>query len=502
MAALPLYEETLGPLAKRPRVDYNTNCIERLGHSILLPPQLVELQLAKKTTEGEQPNHVLLFTVLNPTYPVTCEVLHTIASPFGKLLRVVIFKKNGVQAMLEFDSLESAKRAKDSLHGCDIYSGCCTLKIEYAKPTKLNVYKNDTESYDFTNPNLGKTGVEPQPSVCTTLATQRPVLLKDPLVAGGAGGVPAVASPVPDHVGAGVSPLTVTIRPHQMFTAAGPQQVTGVSLASAQPLSMAGHLLTRLPSPPNLVAATPHPMVQAGTAQSVSPVGVAGVGVTQPSQSSGGSSVTMVYGINCNKMSCSRIFNIFCLYGNVVRVKFLKTKEGCAMVQMGDSLAVERVVSNLNNVTFFESKMQLGFSKQAFLADVQQPYDLPDGSPSFVDFMGNKNNRFINPEMAAKNRIQPPSKILHFFNTPPGLEAADIEEIFLSHETPRPKCIKMFPSKTDRSSSGLIEFESLSEALESLVIANHIPVENPNGKFPYIMKLCFSSSKAIPAVIH
>ena len=35
--------------------------------------------------------------------------------------------------------------------------------------------------------------------------------------------------------------------------------------------------------------------------------------------------------------------------------------------------------------------------------------------------MGSKNNRFINPEMASKNRIQPPSKILHFFNTPPGM---------------------------------------------------------------------------------
>jgi len=498
MAALPIYDESLGPLAKRPRVDYNTNCLERLGHSIILPPQLVELQLAKKTTEGEQPNHVLLFTVLNPTYPVTCEILHTIASPFGKLLRVVIFKKNGVQAMLEFDSLESAKRAKESLHGCDIYSGCCTLKIEYAKPTKLNVYKNDSESYDFTNPNLGKTSTETGATgMVAALATQRPVLLKDPMLQHGA------PAPAPEQPG--VSPLTVTIRPHQMFAPAPGQ----VSLASAQPLSVASLLspaLQRLPSPPSLVA-TPHPTtVQQVTVpapgQSVSPVGVAGVGVSPTQNAAGGSSVTMVYGLNCSKMSCNRIFNIFCLYGNVVRVKFLKTKEGCAMVQMGDSLSVERVITNLNNVTFFESKMQLGFSKQAFLADVQQPYDLPDGTPSFVDFMGNKNNRFINPEMAAKNRIQPPSKILHFFNTPPGLEANDIEEIFVSHGTPRPKCIKLFPSKTDRSSSGLIEFESLSEALESLVIANHIPVENPNGKFPYIMKLCFSSSKAIPAIIH
>lgn len=45
----------------------------------------------------------------------------------------------------------------------------------------------------------------------------------------------------------------------------------------------------------------------------------------------------------------------------VAQIKFLKTKEGCAMVQMGDALAVERAVANLNNTTFFGCKMQLGF---------------------------------------------------------------------------------------------------------------------------------------------
>lgn len=35
--------------------------------------------------------------------------------------------------LLTFDSVQSAQRAKASLNGADIYSGCCTLKIEYAK---------------------------------------------------------------------------------------------------------------------------------------------------------------------------------------------------------------------------------------------------------------------------------------------------------------------------------------------------------------------------------
>ena len=31
-------------------------------------------------------------------------------------------------------------------------------------------------------------------------------------------------------------------------------------------------------------------------------------------------SVLMVYGLNPEKMNCQRLFNMFCLYGNVVRV--------------------------------------------------------------------------------------------------------------------------------------------------------------------------------------
>jgi heterogeneous nuclear ribonucleoprotein L len=114
------------------------------------------------------------------------------------------------------------------------------------------------------------------------------------------------------------------------------------------------------------------------------------------------------------------------------QIKFLKSKEGTAMVQMGDSVAVERCVQNLNNVTVgltgaaplshhnsvndeknnqSEHKLQLAFSKQPFLSEVTNPYPLPDKSPSYKEYITNKNNRFMNPAMASKNRIQPPSKV-------------------------------------------------------------------------------------------
>ncbi|NWU08277.1 HNRPL protein, partial [Cephalopterus ornatus] len=110
---------------------------------------------------------VLLFTILNPIYSIPTDVLYTICNPCGPVQRIVIFRKNGVQAMVEypqfrgFDSVQSAQRAKASLNGADIYSGCCTLKIEYAKPSRLNVFKNDQDTWDYTNPNLSGTGKAP-----------------------------------------------------------------------------------------------------------------------------------------------------------------------------------------------------------------------------------------------------------------------------------------------------------------------------------------------------
>ncbi|XP_037803613.1 heterogeneous nuclear ribonucleoprotein L-like [Penaeus monodon] len=358
------------------------------------------------------------------------DVIHTICQPYGNVLRIVIFKKNGVQAMVEFDGIEPATRAREGLQGADIYSGCCTLRIEYAKPTKLNVYKNDAESWDFTNPNVG---------------------MKEPQNNGSGGGGGSSRPPLlqePRGFGMNAAPF----RGGMNGQMGGPRNSAGALFNSPMPdrFGMNNGISNGGLRGGGLVGGGGGPGQGGpfmGGAGGPGGASLQAMGQPQPGIPQQGA-VLMVYGLNKDKMNADRIFNLLCLYGNVVRIKFLKTKEGCAMVQMGDALAVERAVANLNNTTFFSCKMQLGYSKQAFLADVQQPYDLPDGTPSFKDYMGNKNNRFINPEMASKNRIQPPSKILHFFNTPPGLDEDQLKQVFIDGGVTEPKSIKLFPSKS------------------------------------------------------
>ncbi|NXM18009.1 HNRPL protein, partial [Ploceus nigricollis] len=73
-------------------------------------------------------NNVLLFTILNPIYSIT-----TVGGALGcpSLLLGVLGCVFGVPGWIL--GSQSAQRAKASLNGADIYSGCCTLKIEYAK---------------------------------------------------------------------------------------------------------------------------------------------------------------------------------------------------------------------------------------------------------------------------------------------------------------------------------------------------------------------------------
>ncbi|XP_022918490.1 heterogeneous nuclear ribonucleoprotein L isoform X2 [Onthophagus taurus] len=437
-----------GPLNKRQRtdVDSSNNRVHTSNYATEEP--------RRKRQEESKPNHVLLFTIINPMYPITVDVLHTICQSSGQVLRIVIFKKNGVQAMVEFDSVEAAIRAKDTLNGADIYSGCCTLKIDFAKPEKLNVHKNDSESWDYTvsmikeNTNNGR----PQP------------LLQEP------------------HYGS---------RPQPYNPYSGEQRYEEIipGPGYGEPFGADGY---RKGAPP----VTTEYRDQRST----------------PFQQPG--AVLMVYGLDPLRTNADKLFNLMCLYGNVARIKFLKSKEGTAMVQMGDGVAVERCVQNLNNVNvgltgaaplthnsnsntndITEHKLQLAFSKQPFLSEVTNPYPLPDKSPSYKEYITNKNNRFMNPAMASKNRIQPPSKILHFFNTPPQVTEEELIRVFKDYDVVPPKAVKLFPMKSERSSSGLLEFENTTEAVAAVMACNHAAIESPGTKFPFIMKLCFSSSR-------
>ncbi|NWH35674.1 PTBP3 protein, partial [Chloropsis hardwickii] len=106
---------------------------------------------------GVLPSHgsVLRIVVENVFYPVTLDILYQIFSKFGFVLKIVMFHKNNqFQALLQYADAMNAYCAKMSLDGHCIYTGCCTLHIDFSKLTNLTVKYNNDKSRDFTRIDL------------------------------------------------------------------------------------------------------------------------------------------------------------------------------------------------------------------------------------------------------------------------------------------------------------------------------------------------------------
>ncbi|XP_052557635.1 heterogeneous nuclear ribonucleoprotein L-like isoform X2 [Tympanuchus pallidicinctus] len=359
-------------------------------------------------------NKVLLLSIQNPLYPITVDVLYTVCNPVGKVQRIVIFKRNGIQAMVEFESVFCAQKAKAALNGADIYAGCCTLKIEYARPTRLNVIRNDNDSWDYTKPYLGRRD--------RGKGRQRQAIL-------------------------GEHPSSFR---HDSYGSHGP----------LLPLPSRYRMGSR--DTPELVA-YPLPQASSSYMHGGNPSG----------------SVVMVSGLHQLKMNCSRVFNLFCLYGNIEKVKFMKTIPGTALVEMGDEYAVERAVTHLNNVKLFGKRLNVCVSKQHSVVP-SQIFELEDGTSSYKDFAMSKNNRFTSAGQASKNIIQPPSCVLHYYNVPLCVTEETFVKLCEDHEALSFIKYKVFdPKPSAKTLSGLLEWECKTDAVEALTVLNHYQIRVP-----------------------
>lgn len=70
-------------------------------------------------------------------------------------------------------------------------------------------------------------------------------------------------------------------------------------------------------------------------------------------------------------------------------------------------------------------------------------------------------------------------QILHFFNTPPQVTESELIQVFKDYDVVPPKAVKLFPMKSERSSSGLLEFENTMEAVAAVMACNHAAIESP-----------------------
>lgn len=329
-----------------------------------------ELTTMEQNTQGrgDEPNRILLVTIHHMLYPITVEVLHQVFSPHGFVEKIVTFQKSaGFQALIQFQSRQSAVSARNALQGRNIYDGCCQLDIQFSNLEELQVNYNNERSRDFTNPSL-------------------PVEQK---------GRPSQ----PGYGDAGVG---------------FPQMNNASAIAAA----FGGGL------PPGISGTNDRCTVLASN-------------------------------LNPDRIDEDKLFNLFSLYGNIVRIKLLRNKPDHALVQMGDGFQSELAVHFLKGATLFGKRLEVNFSKHPNITMGAETHE----------YLNSNLNRFN--RNAAKNYRYccSPTKMIHLSTLPQDIT----EDEIVSHLEEHGSIMNTKLFEMNAKKQALVLFENEEQATEALV---------------------------------
>lgn len=351
---------------------------------------------------GDEPNRILLVTIHQMLYPITVDVLHQVFSPHGFVEKIVTFQKSaGFQALIQFQSCQSAVNARELLQGRNIYDGCCQLDIQYSNLEELQVHYNNERTRDFTNPSL--------PSEPKGRSSQSGYV-----DAGGLYSLPATGA----------------------SAVAFPQMANHAAIAAA----FGG----------------------------VFPPGITGMNDR---------CTILVSNLNPDRIDEDKLFNMFSLYGNIVRIKLLRNKPDHALVQMSDGFQAELAVHFLKGAMLFGKRMDVNFSRYP---------NITPGADTH-EYLNSNLNRFN--RNAAKNYRYccSPTKMIHISTLPQDITEDDT----LNHLEEHGTILNTKIFETNGKKQALVLFESEEQATEALVCKNATSLGGS------IIRISFSQSQSI-----
>ncbi|XLS82104.1 hypothetical protein HN51_047935 [Arachis hypogaea] len=273
----------------------------------------------------------------------------------------------GFQALIQYQSRQSAVTTRSTLQGRNIYDGCCQLDIQFSNLDELQVnYNNDRSKrfcWDFTNPNLPteQKGRSSQPRY------------------GDAGSMYGVQG---SGGRGGAKPFKllwlvcrICIIFFSFFTAGGYSQMAN---AAAIVAAFGGGL----------------------------PPGVTGTNDR---------CTILVANLNPDRIDEDKLFNLFAIYGNIVRIKLLRNKPDHALIQMGDG---------------FQAELAVHFLKVCYLG----AYIFTRGAETH-EYVNSNLNRFN--RNAAKNYRYccSPTKMIHLSTLSQDITEEDVVSLVKEHGT-------------------------------------------------------------------
>lgn len=305
--------------------------------------------------DQDNANSILLVSVLKARIPVTLENIYQVFRPYGEVLKIVLFTKDGVfKALVQMGSVESAMNAKVLLEGKDMYQGCCHLRIGFSTLKELIVKNNSSRSRDFTRGDLQSPGMH-----------QMGYLSNPQMTIPQFGGMGYNQDPrfeqkqfgeYPSNMGASLSSMHVS----GMGSMVGDSEYSRMGY-SPQPGSVL--LCSNLPQ---------------------------------------------------DEITPDKLFILFGVYGDVMRVKILYQKRDTALIQFANPQQAHMAMAHLSHLQYFDKEISISPSRHAEINMPRTDGIIDDDSIVLTkDFSGSSIHRFKHRDSRNLKNIHPPSRVLH-----------------------------------------------------------------------------------------
>ncbi|CAH8870871.1 unnamed protein product [Trichobilharzia szidati] len=455
----------------------NANCIvqqDLSGANSGIPTTV--LRVVVDNIMGQQINHT---------------ILHKIFYRYGKILRIVTYLKNNqYHGLVEFGNHIHAFVAMLHLNGQNIYTGCCSLRVQFSKNRgPLEVRQESDRCRDYQNNPLTEDEL---------MSLRRPT--------GGSGGhqnnnpshvssnfqnsiVPSLSHqgihlPVgmiapPNTSNLGISELTAQLAAlaQQSGLALTPAAAAATASFMALTSQNSGPGAQSMSGSPNLSAilaalqggavqtgVLPHMSagnasvigsVQSPISSHVTPVGV------RPPPNNNGSTVLIVSNLNEDRVYPDALFTLFGVYGDVTRVKIMFNKKDTALIQFTDPQQALTALQYLNGQRLWDKPMKIAVSRHNI---VQLPKEETENGLT-KDYTNSLLHRFRKPNSKNFQNIYPPSHVLHLSNIPPSVVESDIRVLFATKGFE----VTGFRFMKDNKMA-LVQLETIDLAIQALIM--------------------------------
>jgi len=174
--------------------------------------------------------------------------------------------------------------------------------------------------------------------------------------------------------------------------------------------------------------------------------------------------VLLVNNLTSDKITPDKLFILFGVYGDVLRVKILFNKRDTAMIQFASPQGAHLAHLHLNHLLLHSKEITVTPSKHPEIS-LPRSGEAEESASLTKDYTSSPIHRFKNTASRNTKNINPPSQVLHVSNIYDGCSEEELRKLF-GQEQSSPPVVQFF--STNRKMA-YVKMEGIHEAVLALI---------------------------------